>query len=89
MILAAADPLEHALPHALHAEPLIRFKVASEETSIPALWIKDPKRIPIPAPTPANAIRALPAPINFAACTMCDLKKKRRPIIAAEGFEPS
>ena len=41
MILAAADPLEHALPHALHAEPLIRFKVASEETSIPALWIKD------------------------------------------------
>jgi hypothetical protein len=34
-----------------------------------AAWIKDPNTIPIPAPTPAKAIRALPAPINFAACT--------------------
>lgn len=36
----------------------------------PALWIREPKTIPIPAPTPASAINALPAPINFAACTI-------------------
>lgn len=41
MLLAAADPLEHALPHALHSEPLFRLQVASEGTDIPALWIHD------------------------------------------------
>ncbi len=35
-----------------------------------AAWIKDPNTIPIPAPTPAKAINALPAPIYFAACTI-------------------
>jgi len=35
-----------------------------------AALIKDPNTIPIPAPTPANAINALPAPIIFAACNM-------------------
>lgn len=49
----------------------------------PALWIKDPNTIPIPAPTPANAIRALPAPINFAACTMC-IKKNEIPSSCSE-----
>lgn len=41
MLLAAADPLEHALPHALHSKPLFRLQVASEGTDIPALWIQD------------------------------------------------
>ena len=35
-----------------------------------AAWISAPNTIPIPAPTPAKAINALPAPINFAACTI-------------------
>lgn len=35
-----------------------------------ALLIREPKTIPIPAPTPARAIRALPAPIIFAASTI-------------------
>lgn len=39
--LAAADPLEHVLPHALHERPLMRLQVASEGTNIPALWIED------------------------------------------------
>ena len=41
MLLAATDPLEHVLPHALHEEPLLRLQVASEGTNIPALWIEN------------------------------------------------
>jgi F-type H+-transporting ATPase subunit a len=40
-LVAAADPLEHALPHAIHSEPLLRLQVASEGTDIPALFIHD------------------------------------------------
>lgn len=40
-----------------------------------ALLISALNTIPIPAPTPASAITALPAPINFAASTINRLTK--------------
>lgn len=57
-----------------------------------AAWIYAPNTIPIPAPTPANAIKALPAPINFAACTIMSFFffRNSQPhfCIRETGFEP-
>lgn len=41
MLLAAANPVDHVLPHALHAKPLFRLPVASSGTDIPFLGIHD------------------------------------------------
>lgn len=40
-LLAAHDPTEHAIPHALHSSPIIKIPVGGEGTSIPALGIRD------------------------------------------------
>ncbi len=41
MIFGAANPVDHVLPHALHAEPLFRIPVGGEGTDIPLLGIRD------------------------------------------------
>lgn len=41
MIFAAASPVEHVLPHALHDEPLFRIQLAGEHTTVPMLGIRD------------------------------------------------
>lgn len=40
-ILAAADPLEHVVPHKLHDEPLFSIQLAAEGRDIPFLGIYD------------------------------------------------
>ncbi|MEM6980414.1 MAG: F0F1 ATP synthase subunit A [Planctomycetota bacterium] len=39
--LAAHDPTEHAIPHALHDSPLLKIPFGGESTNIPALGVRD------------------------------------------------
>ena len=41
LLAAAADPTSHAVPHALHDQPLLRLQVGGPETSIPFFGIEN------------------------------------------------
>ncbi len=41
MILAAHNPVEHAVPHALHSEPVFRVPLSGLGSDLPALGIRD------------------------------------------------
>lgn len=41
VFLAAHDPTEHAVPHALHGDPIFRFPLTAFGENVPALGIRD------------------------------------------------
>jgi F-type H+-transporting ATPase subunit a len=41
LILAATDPLSHAVPHRLHEQPIFSVTLGGKDLDVPALFIKD------------------------------------------------